>query len=156
MGRRLVTGGVFGTVAFKEVEMNGVGDIIDFLGLPGTKSFAVIADAQAIARSFELLGKSQRIGGKVEGLGRKHPSALMVFMVFTDNVVWHPGEDDFRASDANEAHHFFERLPVSPSFERMEDVASGSVGSVQKPRMGDSVRGQRVARLHLADVGQCF
>ena len=136
--------------------MDSVGAVIDLFGLPGAEPFAVIADAQAIARTLELLGKSQRIGGKVEGLGRKHPSALMVFMVFTDNVVWHPGEDHFRASDANEAHHFFERLPVSPSFQRVEHVASGSVGSVQKPRMGDSVRGQRVARLHLADVGQCF
>src|SRR3954462_15373533 len=80
----------------------------------------------------------------------------MVFVIFADDVVRHPREDHFWPRNSNQSHYFLQRLPMSPRFERVKNIASRRVGAMQKPCMCDSVRGKRVTSFHLANVRQGF
>ena len=78
----------------------------------------------ALARRGDLLGENQRVAGHVEGLGGDDARGLMIFVIFADYVVWQPREDHFRPRQPNESHDLFERLAVSPDFERMQNVTT--------------------------------
>src|SRR3954462_9725388 len=80
----------------------------------------------------------------------------MILMIFAHNVVRYPGEDHFWPRNSNQSHNFLQRLPMSPRFQRVKNIASWRVGAMQKPCMRDSVRGKRVTSFHLANVGQGF
>ena len=78
----------------------------------------------------------------------------MIFMVFADDVIGKPGQNDFGAREPYQTDDFLQGLAVSPGFERMKHVGARRVGTAQKPGVADSVCGERVPRLHLAHVCQ--
>jgi len=78
----------------------------------------------------------------------------VIFVVFANDVIGKPGQNDFGARESYETDDFFQGLAVAPSFERMKHVSARRVGTMQEPGVVHSVCGERAPRLHLAYVGQ--
>src|SRR5215469_6937888 len=131
--------------------MDGVREEIDLLRLPRTQPFSVVIDSLPIARSFNLLGENDWVRCQIEGLGGDHGSSLMVVMVLADDIVGQPRENHFRTRQADQSHDGFQSLTVPPSLQGMEYVCARSIRAMQKPGIGNAIRGERTAGLHLAN-----
>jgi hypothetical protein len=100
-------------IAFK-----GVGEIIKFLGLPGTQPFGHVHHAVQIPRSRNLFRENRGITGKVECFRGDHAGGLMIPVIFAGDLNGQQGHDYFRPSDADKPDYFVERMPVPPMVER--------------------------------------
>src|SRR5690349_24104024 len=76
--RRDVAGGILGPVSSVQLGMDGVGKIINLLGLPWPQPFAVVADVGSVPRRRHLLRKYQGVAGQVKRLRCQYAGRLMI------------------------------------------------------------------------------
>ena len=84
----------------------------------------------------------------LDAQGRIVPTAdnLVTFKVTGAGHVAGVGNGDAGDHDPDKADHRLQGTTVPPCFERMQHISSRSVGTVKKPCIRDSVRGERVPR----------
>ena len=102
------------------------------------KPFPVVADSLVGARRVDLLRKYSRIPRYIESLVRHHGGRLMVAVVLSRNVARHPGDDDLRPGQTNDAHHLIQRFPMPQRFQRMKHVLGWRIGTTQEPDVADA------------------
>jgi hypothetical protein len=118
--------------------MAGVRKEVEFLGLPGVKTFTVIVDAHTPPRCVHLLRKYSRITRYIEGFGGHHGRRLVVAVVLSSHVAGHPGDDDLRPGQTNDTHYLIQRRPMPQRFERMQHVLRGRIGPMEEPDVADA------------------
>src|ERR1700674_2800912 len=75
----------------------------------------------------------------------------MVPVVFANKCSRQKRQDDFRTSQANEAHKLFERSAVIPVRQRLQYVLRCRVLAAEKPHIGNAQRRECVTCFDLAD-----
>jgi hypothetical protein len=97
--------------------MGRVRKVVNLFRLPGAQSFSIVINVRSITRRLDLLGKRKRVGRKVESFRCQHSCALMIFVIFSNVIVWQPGQNDLRPGNSDQPNYFVERFPMPPLFE---------------------------------------
>ena len=147
-----IADGILRAEAAEEVFAFGIGEVIDFLGLPGTEIFEI--GFEAAKRNGDLGRENGGIAGEIESLSGENAGGLVIAVVFTDERAGKKGEDDFGAGEANEADEIFESAAVAPVGEGLQDVLRGGVLAAEKPDMSDAEGSAGATRFDFANVAE--
>src|SRR6267378_4758494 len=79
----------------------------------------------------------------------------MVPVIFANKCSRQESQDDFRASQANEAHQLLERGAVIPICQRLQYILRCRILAADKPHVGNAQRCESVSRFDLADGTEC-
>ena len=117
----------------KNIFAVGIWKVINLLWLPGPQIFK--QSLQAFGRAGNLLGECSGITRQVERLCRQYSGSLMIPMVFANKCSRQKSQDDFRTSQANEAHQLFERNAVIPVCQRQQHILRRRILAAEKPHV---------------------
>src|SRR5262249_26302354 len=122
----------------KEAGIEGIGEVVQFLGLPGSQTFErvfVLANG-----SGQLPGKNRRVSGKVKRLGGENSGGLMIPMVLAGNACRQPGQHDLRTGQAKDADDLLDDRSRRPGSEGNQNVLTRCVPAIEEPDVGDAQR----------------
>src|SRR5437016_11178525 len=126
-----------------------VREVINLFWLPGPQ--VLKKRFEPFGRTGQLLGERGGIARQIECLRRQQAGSLMVPVVFANKCSRQKRQDDFRTSQAKEAHKLFERSAVIPIRQRLQYVLRCRVLAAEKPHIGNAQRRESVPRFDLAD-----
>src|SRR5208282_2661666 len=120
---------------------------IDLFRLPGLQirqiGLVVLCVSRKLRREYD------RTRGQIESLYHKHPSGLVVPMVFTDEYARKMSEHHLRPRQSNQTHKALQVCSVSPVGQRIQQILRGGILAVQEPHQGDAQLRAGLACLNL-------